>query len=115
MLRGVAVSVGGLIVLQVFTTAKGAGAVGGLLGGVNTLLQHAFDPSLPLIPDHSTGGSLPAKTPTVGPDGQKTGGYINGNGQYIPPSDSTQKQPNPIKVTPESYIPWPAVPGTTTA
>lgn len=118
--RGAAVAVGGLIALQAFTTSKGAGAVSGLLGVVNSVVTRALDPSVPLIPDHSQSDSLPAKTPVQFPDGQSTGGYINGKGQYIPPTDSTQQAPSGAPGTPgnpkqEAYIPWPAVPGLTTA
>lgn len=49
------------------------------------------------------GAPLPAKTPIVGPDGKPTGGYIDGQGRYIPPTDSTQQQPNQPKTYNENY------------
>lgn len=59
------------------------------------------------LPAAGSGSSaLPAKTPVVYPDGTPTGGYINGQGQYIPPTDSTQPAPTDPNLVPknESYV-----------
>lgn len=110
MLRGAAAAWGGLIVLQALTQKNGADAVGGLMGAVDSIVKRALDPSVPLIPDHSTDGS----TPTVGPDGKPDGGKIDGRGRYIPPTDSTIPQPNAPQSHNEAYVPGIPSPTTTT-
>lgn len=76
-LRGVATGALTLIVLQGLVSRGGSGQVANLLADVNGLVLRVFDPTVPAIPDHSTGsasslGSAPVAgspaAPTYGPD-----------------------------------------------
>lgn len=136
MLRGAAAAWLGLVALQALTTKGGAGAATGLLGAVDGLVKRVLDPSVPAIPDHSTGagttdadgnyhptipgflGGGTTTAPGSGTSGQKS------NPQYVPkdlpPTGQHNPQydnPNPNQPggIPEAYIPWPSVPGTTYA
>lgn len=57
-----------------------------------------------------TPGDMPTtNTPIYGPDGKPTGGYLDPQGRYIPPTDSTQKAPPAAPGTPgnpqnDSYV-----------
>lgn len=136
MVRGALGAVGGLIVLQAFTTSKGSGAVGGLLGAVNGLVTRALDPSVPLIPDHSSSSSE-GTTDADGNYHPTIPGYLGGGTTTAPGSGTSGQKSNPNYKPydppptgqhnpaydapstpggiPESYIPWPSVPGVTTA
>lgn len=137
MLRGAAAAWIGLVALQAFTTDRGAGAVGGLLGAVDGLVKRALDPSVPAIPDRSHGGVPGTKDgdgnfhPTIppylgggtvpGPGAGSSGQQQNPNFQLVDPPPPGQHNPaydNPGNTPygiPESYIPWPSVPRTSTA
>lgn len=135
MLRGAAAAWLGLITLQALTTDKGAGTVGGLVGTLDGLVKRALDPTVAAIPDHSTdAGSVKDKDGNVHPKipGYLGGGVVPGPGtlppgtkknpdyKVIDPPDPRNPQydnPDPSKPggIPMTYIPWPSVPGLTTA
>lgn len=59
--------------------------------------------ALPKAGSGNPDAPLPARTDVVDANGNKTGGYINGKGQYIPPTDATTKQPNPPQARNDAY------------
>lgn len=119
MWRGVAGGVLSLVVLQALVDAHNQRNVGGLLNGVGVLFQRALDPQVPAIPDRTgvsappapTGNAPGGGTATVGPDGRPNGGQITPDGRYLPPTDSTQTQPNPAQTHLDAYSYVPVVPG----
>lgn len=83
-LRGMASA--GLVLIVVETLARsnagnGGGTVGGFFTEVNNLVQRAFSPDVPLIPDRRTGGSSgPAPTYFgVTPQAAKAGAQVATN------------------------------------
>lgn len=107
MLRGAAGAWMGLIVLQAATTSRGANTIGGLLGTVDGLVKRALDPTVPAIPDHSKSSN----TAVVGPDGKPTGGYLDGDGGYIPPGPEDAPNYDPFPGTPPGGHPALYAPG----
>jgi hypothetical protein len=60
-MRGMVTAWLGLVVLQTVSTQGGSGRLASLFGDVDRLLQRAFDPNIPAIPDRRTAaGSSPA-------------------------------------------------------
>lgn len=80
--RGAAAAWLGLIALQTFTTKRGAGAVGGLIGTVDNLVKRALDPTVAAIPDHSTPTGV--VKPGTGPTPGDSSPHLDSNGKLIP-------------------------------
>lgn len=70
-LRGAVTAWLALIVLQTVSTSGGSGRLASLFGDIDNLVRRALDPSVPAIPDHSTGAAAtyqrPADMPVPAP------------------------------------------------
>lgn len=78
-LRGAATAALGLIALQALVSKGGTGRVATLLDDVNGLVERMLDPSVPAIPDRSTGavggtGAGNSMNPNVANGGPATPG-----------------------------------------
>lgn len=94
-LRGAVTAWLALIALEaVSSSPKNAGKVASLFADVNNLVARALSPNVAAIPDRrsSSRGTAIAGPNGSGADG--THGYLDPNGRYIPPSDTTIPQPS---------------------
>jgi hypothetical protein len=92
-LRGMVTAWLGLVVLQTVSTKGGSGRVAGLFGDVDRLIQRAFDPKVPAIPDRRGGANThpvavftPMATGQTSSDGSSGHNYSIGGNPAVPTS-----------------------------
>lgn len=88
-LRGMVTAWLGLVALQAVSTKGGSGRVASLFSDVDKLVQRAFDPNVPAIPNRSAGAAStpdPVQTGQASSDGSSGHNYDQGGTTSVPMS-----------------------------